>query len=127
MPTLTDLSQMSPESINDLAKNEGQKFVNIKVNQIRNIYSIITRIRNDFRHRDKGEYTDNIQKDLIILKPKLAYAAGRNEIVKPFQQLFDQAIDAVINAKDKAKALENFFFLAEAIVAYHKFYGAKEN
>jgi CRISPR type III-A-associated protein Csm2 len=38
----------------------------------------------------------------------------------------DEVIDAVLKAKDKKKAIENFITLNESIIAYHKFYGGKD-
>ena len=123
---LNDLSKLSAEDINNLAKIEGEKYSkSIKISQIRNVYSAITQIRNDFKYRNKNKYSEKIERDLIVLKPKLAYAAGRNDKVMPFQKLFDKAIDGVINSDKKNKALNNFFLLSEAVVAYHKYFGGK--
>jgi len=123
---VTDLSALSPEEINQIAQFQGEKFARvIKTNQIRNIFSTITKIRNDFKS-SKGKFGESIRRDLVMLKPKLAYAAGRNSDVKPFQQLFDSAINGVIKSSNPEEALRNFFDLAEAVVAYHKFYGGKD-
>jgi CRISPR/Cas system CSM-associated protein Csm2 small subunit len=35
------------------------------------------------------------------------------------------AVDGVLGASNKEKALENFFLYVESIVAYHKFYGGE--
>ena len=65
-----------------------------------------------------------IQTELILLKPKLAYAAGRQKNVKKnFQKFMTKAINGVADAQNKKDAIEKFFALVESIVAYHKFYG----
>jgi len=38
-----------------------------------------------------------------------------------------EAIDGVVNSENKVRALENFLALLEAVVAYHKFHGGREN
>jgi len=124
---IADLGTLSPEDINELAKYKGQEFAkNIKTNQIRNVYGAISRIRNEF-NKNSNEFNEKIKRDLVMLKPKLAYAAGKNKSVKPFQDLFDDAITTVVNSKQPQIALQNFLFLSEAVVAYHKFFGGKEN
>ncbi len=124
---ITDLGTLTPDDINELAKLKGKEFAkDIKTNQIRNVYGAISRIRNEF-HKNPNKLSENIQRDLIMLKPKLAYAAGKNKSVKPFQELFEDAINAVIRAEKPIIALQNFLFFSEAIVAYHKFFGGKDN
>jgi CRISPR-associated protein Csm2 len=120
-----DLAKLEPEKLNDVARTKGEEFAkNIRVSQIRNIYSAITRIRNEYQR--SGKRFDAVHRRLVLLRPRLAYAAGRNREVGHFQCLFDKAIQAVLDSSEKDKALENFFALAEAVVAYHKFYGAKD-
>jgi CRISPR-associated protein Csm2 len=120
-----DLAKLEPEKLADVARTKGEEFArNIRVSQIRNIYSAITRIRNEYQ--SSGKSFEAVHRRLVLLRPRLAYAAGRNPEVKPFQELFDKAIEAVLRSTKKNEALENFFALAEAVVAYHKFYGAKD-
>lgn len=66
-----------------------------------------------------GAYDSN---QLQLLRPLLAYAAGRHGgKVKHLQGVVDQAIQKV-NDEDKFKHFKNFF---EAIVAYHRYHGGK--
>lgn len=64
--------------------------------------------------------------DLILLKPKIAYAAGKQRSVRfnffPFVQ---GAVDAVGNSRDKDKAYQNFFALMESVVGYHKYFESR--
>lgn len=120
-----DLAQLDPVKLDEIAKSEAKKFAErIRISQIRNIYSAITRLRNEYQREDKR--FEAVRARLVMLRPRLAYAAGRHSEVRPFQQLFDSAIQAVLDSGNKNLALENFFALAEAVVAYHKFHGAKE-
>lgn len=74
------------------------------------------------------------ESDLVLLKPKLAYAVGRakkNNMksdklkIEVFQNVISYTIDQVINCpiEKKQNAYHNFIDLFEAIVAYHKQYG----
>lgn len=121
----SDLSEASAELINKIADEKGKEFTKIKTNQIRNVFSEISSIRAKFKQNKI--WNDDIETSIILLKPMLAYAAGRNPAVNPFQKLMFNAIDAVIKSKDREKALGNFLSLVESIVAYHKFYGGKES
>jgi CRISPR-associated protein Csm2 len=138
------LDEIMPEEIVALAEEKGKQFADsnngIKTNQIRNFYSAINSIRQKVNERNKFRYNENeddkkyfsnletqINTELILLEPKLAYAAGRQKVVKPFYELIKEAIDAYKQSKDKDIAINNFITLIESIVAYHKFYGGRDN
>jgi CRISPR-associated protein Csm2 len=88
------------------AKKDSEK---LSTSQIRNVLYEIQRMR---------EYDES---KLQLLRPKLAYAAGRHGgKVKDFQKLLDDAIK--ITQKDNFKNFKNF---VEAIVAYHRYHGGK--
>ena len=72
--------------------------------------------------------------DLVMLKPKLAYAKGRVKQNKPgvdsyrisdFCDVMTEAIDYVIKSRDTEmeRSFKNFVNFFEAVVAYHKVYG----
>lgn len=61
--------------------------------------------------------------ELQLLRPKLAYAAGRHGgKVKDLRLITDRAIQLVGNNNQYFKNFRNFF---EAIVAYHRYHGGK--
>ncbi len=96
----------------------------LKTNQIRNFYSAITRMRADYEQAENGY--EQVKSQLIMLKPKLAYAAGRQTAVRAnFYPFMTSAIKSVEDAPNKIKAMENFFLLVESVVAYHKFHGGE--
>jgi CRISPR-associated protein Csm2 len=117
------LDSITPAEINKIAEDAAKdlKSDKVKTNQIRNVYSTITKIRQDF---DNEKTYQSIEMDLIMLKPKVAYAAGRQPTtVKPhFYPLIKEAVEAVESSTDKEKATQNFLYLMESVVAYHKFY-----
>lgn len=101
----------------------------VTTNQLRNVYSTITKIKTDY-NKNKNANKDNakIIRDLTLLKPKLAYIKGRdsrNKGIEAFYNLVVGAIDQTIKSKNFIVSIENFFEFMEALVAYHKFYGGK--
>jgi CRISPR-associated protein Csm2 len=128
-----DLAELKPEDLNAIADKKGNDFTKIKTNQIRNVFANINAIRTDFKiaittkdAQDQNEKINKIKRDLVLLKPKLAYAAGRQNVVKSFQEFLFELINKTVNSKKIELALENFFIMVESVVAYHKFHGGKD-
>jgi CRISPR-associated protein Csm2 len=122
---MTNIIQMSPEEIVREAENVAIQLATkdkVKTGQIRNFYAGITRMRTDFLSGN----SEKVHFQLVMLKPKLAYAAGRQLAVKTtFYPKMKDAVDGVLNASNQDEALKKFFMYVESIVAYHKFYGGE--
>ncbi len=101
------------EAIN-WAQKAGKHFKYMTTSQIRKFFGEVRRIQGGF---------DRYKSDIPMLRAQLAYAAGRNKNVKPFQKTFEPMLVEV--GQDKAR-FNNFVKLLEATVAYHKYYGGKE-
>lgn len=85
--------------------------------KIRSIYGEIKRIQMGEFEKEKSSF--------YLLKPKVAYALGRdekNEGLKLFKRIFDRASESV----QDQKSYLNFCNLIEAILAYHKAFGGKD-
>ena len=85
--------------------------------KIRSIYGEIKRIQS-------GEF-EKLKSSFYLLKPKVAYALGRdknNKGLQLFKAVFDKCYTDV---KDK-QTYENFCNFIEAILAYHKAFGGKD-
>ena len=78
------------------------------------------------------------KEDLVMLKPLLAYAVGRDkkksgrELVNKtriddFAKEITTAIEAVLEGSNLKEDFKKFVKILEAIVAYHKRYGGQEN
>jgi CRISPR-associated protein Csm2 len=91
----------------------------VTTSQIRNIFGTVKNLES------KGVVTDEIISKLVLLKPKLAYAAGRHDIqaLKDLAGILSDAIDLVYVQREKR--FENFCKFFEAILAYHKAHGGK--
>ncbi len=76
-------------------------------------------LRRFFGEVKRQEMQGYDETQFILLKPKLAYAVGRdkgNTKIDEFYQLMFPLIDAVTDQK----SFENFIQVFEAVVAYHK-------
>jgi CRISPR-associated protein Csm2 len=62
-----------------------------------------------------------IETEVVLLKPKLAYASARQDAVKPLNRVMDAAIDRVYSKPDFDRLVQ----LIESIIAYHKAEGGK--
>jgi CRISPR-associated protein Csm2 len=123
---MENLDVIKPEEIIKIADSKGKQFKNnsIKANQIRNFYSAVVSIKKKVENMEEFNF-EEIKTDILLLKPKIAYAAGRKNEVKPFKDFVDDVVNATINSTNYKKATENFFNIMESVVAYHKFYGDK--
>ncbi|MEC4748352.1 type III-A CRISPR-associated protein Csm2 [Methylomicrobium sp. Wu6] len=92
----------------------------VSTSQIRNAYGTVKKLEMQSGFNDKS------LRELLLLKPKLAYARGRSQRKDTFKKLEDAlgaAIDAVdVKQPETFKRFCNFF---EAILAYHKANGGK--
>ncbi|MYC75265.1 type III-A CRISPR-associated protein Csm2 [Candidatus Poribacteria bacterium] len=100
------------EAAEDLGKRLERR--QLKTAQIRKVYGAVKKIQmSDEFHRN----------DLIMLKPKLAYAAARNDEVTDLKDALTQAIDRV---GDDAQRFKNFVDFFEATLAYHRAAGGRD-
>lgn len=112
------LKDMPAEDIVDIAdKMGGLLSRSLKINQIRKFFDGIRRIDNQFE-RGRSFNRDKV----ILLKPKLAYAAGRQQNVRDLMEVLNPAIDKV----NSYECFKKLVALIEGIVAYHKYYGGRD-
>ncbi len=83
----------------------------LKSAQIRKIYGEVKTLEMEFQNDGKID-SDKI----ILLRPKLAYAANKKSEVRPLQQVLDACIRKIETPKDFARFIDFF----EAILAYHR-------
>jgi CRISPR-associated protein Csm2 len=85
----------------------------------KNNEKLLDKIKNIQNKADlkKGELLFNkVEADVVLLKPKLAYAAARQKAAIPFKEVMVVAIDKVYSTKD----FERLVQFIESIIAYHK-------
>lgn len=103
------------KKLNEFCSGLGKYYAvnNLSTSQLRNVFNDIQMIR---------EY-DEVK--LQILRPKLAYIAGRHSKTWVIKENFQPLIDNLIQ-KVNIQNFNNFKNFIEAIVAYHRFHGGKE-
>jgi len=113
------LSKLPGDVLVDIAQKLGEDLKNqgLKMAQIRRFFDAVRKLDVQF-NRGKAFSKDKV----VLLKPKLAYAAGRNKEVWPLWKVVDPAITGGSKSYEDFKKL---LWLIEAIVAYHKFYGGE--
>ena len=89
----------------------------LETNQVRKFLDAINRIKADLTDKTFAE----IEADIVLLKPKLAYAAARQKAAKPLSDVMSDAIDKVKDIED----FERLVQFIESIIAYHKAAGGK--
>lgn len=102
----------------------GQYLVNLKLktSQIRNIFGTVREIEMSWQPDAKPEVVAKAKRQLIMLKPKMAYQAAREEQnkkgigVKELASVLSPAISLV---GDDRTRFQNFVDFFEAILAYH--------
>ncbi len=108
---ISEIIENGGEPLVTAAENLGRKLArNLKTAQIRKVYGAVKKIQMS------EEFNRN---ELIMLKPKLAYAAARKSEVEDLKDVLTQAINQV----DNAEKFKNFVDFFEAILAYHRAYG----
>ena len=125
-----EMTKQAKEIADNLAKS-GKKSENGKersvkpmsTNQLRKFFGEIKRIQ------ASGFSADTVD-DVIMLKPKLAYAVGRDKCESKIYLFYEEIGPALdkIDCKDITegeKHFKNFIKIFEAIVAYHKAAGGE--
>jgi len=104
--------------------------------QIRNIFGVVRsieqRVDSDKLNEDeansaKKPLSDAAYRDLVLLKPKLAYQYGRatnKPAMGMLQDTLNLAIDYVERDRERFKRFVEFF---EAILAYHRYFGGSNS
>ncbi len=109
------------ELIDDMEKFGKQlKKDGLTTSQIRQVFARLKAIE------AKG-YQEANKIEFLMLKPYVAYAAGRHSSVKALKRIIDYGIDSVVqdDSVNEQFKFKNFCKLFEAILAYHRAYGGK--
>lgn len=103
----------------------------LETNQVRKFLDAINRLKvkisQNSEQSDKNGEENNkkvfskIEPEIVLLKPKLAYAAAKQNAAKPLSNVMSVAIDKVHSLED----FERLVQLIESTIAYHKAEGGK--
>ena len=107
----------------------------LTTSKIRNLFSMASEIYNDVVNLQDEQLEQNIIDKINYLKIKFLYETGRidNQAPKyckyPVRDFVEctKIIDELDNIGESKTRFIKFFHYFEALVAYHKFYGGKDN
>ena len=113
------IKQGANEAMISFAEENGKYMADngLTNSKIRSIYGEIKRIQMGQFEEEKSSF--------YLLRPKVAYALGRdknNRGLQRFKQIFDEAARLVTNGEE----YQNFCNFLEAILAYHRANGGKD-
>ncbi len=103
------------------AKYKEEEIRKIKDSAEQELIIILKNIQKQADNKKDKLIFQKIEADVVLLKPKLAYAAARQRSAKPLEEVISVAIDKVESTKD----FERLVQFIESIIAYHKAEGGK--
>jgi len=109
------------QKADELGKELSKK---LTTSQIRNIFGEVRSIEQEVGLEEKT-LPLNVQRRLLMLKPKMAYQVGRfgnNDALSALVKTLSDAINLIGN---DVRRFHTFVDLFEAILAYHRRYGGK--
>jgi CRISPR-associated protein Csm2 len=115
--SINELKNLKDYPIRDLVQH-AEKFgpalkqKRLETNQIRKFLDAVNQIKAELANKSFEE----MEVEIVLLKPKLAYAAARQDAVRLLSQVISAAIDRVRTKED----FERLVQLMESIIAYHK-------
>ena len=104
----------------------GNPTLSLTTSKIRNLLAMTAELKTDAQHSRETELSADMQSRVQYLKMRIAYEAGREPKVKDFVVCTDLLSYVSGIGQDRAKLLL-FCDYMEALTAYHKFYGGREN
>lgn len=111
----------------NVADKFGQSIKGISKSQIRNIFGEVRRIQLDWSQTEEKP-EENFRR-ILLLRPRMAYQAGRKPETKPLMDVLGNAVKLISEASDndaKFTRFQRFVEFFEAILAYHTAAGGKQ-
>lgn len=111
---LSQLASYNAKELVEDAKALADSVHDLKTAQMRKIYGTVKSLEMEFQ-------TEQFDRDkVILLRPKLAYAANKKREVRPLQEVLDACIDKVRTGNEGKQDFARFVAFFEAILAYHR-------
>jgi len=112
--------------IKSLSKNQRTGAIELTTSKIRNLLSMSTDIYNEVIHDNQEHLSEEIQGRVQYLRLRVVYEAGREKVVKDFIEKAHivELISAIGKSRGKLLLFCNYM---EALTAYHKYYGGRDN
>lgn len=98
---------------------------NVKRSQFRRVFTHIKKIQANVESK-KLDKTANIPgeilKEILLLKPKMAYTAGRHTSITDFYDV----VVKFVNGMKTVTEFNRFYDFVEATLAYHRYHGGRD-
>ena len=105
----------------------GKKKLDLTTSKIRNILSMVSELYTDAQHSREEKLSEDMVSRVQYLKMRIAYEAGREpKTVYPFV-MEARLLEYVNEIGSSRQNLILFCSYMEALVAYHKFYGGRDD
>ena len=98
----------------------------LTTSKIRNILAMVSELYNDTQRLRAETLSDELVGRVQYLKMRVAYEAGRDDVVRDFVEMA-QLLGEIDRVGRKKERLILFCHYMEALVAYHKFLGGRDN
>lgn len=109
-----------------MTNQRGEPTISLTTSKLRNLLSMVASLKTDAQHSRESDLSLDMQSRVQYLKMRIAYEAGRDRDVKKFVDNASLLLLVSEIGADKQKLLL-FCDYMEALTAYHKYYGGKEN
>ena len=111
--------------IKNLNRDKENKLL-LTTSKIRNILAMVSELYNDAQRLRAETLSDELIGRVQYLKMRVAYEAGRDDVVRDFVEMA-QLLGEIDRVGRKKERLILFCHYMEALVAYHKFLGGRDN
>lgn len=110
---------------NKIRRNKKSNRLELTTSKIRNILAMTTEIYDDVIHFPEEILSKELVERIQYLRLRVAYEAGREDIVKDFVEQSDlmNQIKWIGNSKSRFLLYVKYM---EALVAFHRFYGGND-
>lgn len=120
-----DLAENAIKTLSEKTDNRGRKLAMLTTSQIRNLLAMTADIYNEVAANNSEELSPEIIERINYLRIRFAYEAGRDPKVKNFVETAN-IIEYMKKAKESKTEYIRFSRYMEALVAYHRYYGGKD-
>ena len=120
----TNYVDQAQKIISNLRDEKGK--IKLTTSKIRNILSMVSELYNDAQRFREKELSDEMASRVQYLKMRVAYEAGRDGTVRKFVTKANLLEEIGKFGRDKDRLIV-FCHYMEALVAYHRYYGGREN
>lgn len=132
---ITEDTTESIRVLTETAERIGKRLArDVTTSQIRNIFGTVRTIEQDVKMTDDNEPLPlPVQRELQMLRPKLAYQYGRvqgrdDDASKAAMGALTKILsDSIVLVGANTRYFRNFVDFFEAILAYHRRYGGRTN